>query len=373
MQVRTATPKTEVELGPSVNTSVTVDPSIDTTLLEGLEFACRPDCGLCCYATPAVDRAERAELLHIAPESTFVSDARGGTYIAARPQGGACQFLAQNRCRVHAARPFPCAVFPVIVHAGTRFQASAVLSCPGVSIAGRADPGSSRALPPPRGLDTEFGRAEARCRSEDGRRALASARRDGQRVERALEREGLWVPTLQVRESLRARIPLPDSSDFPVEDPPELEEGEEALPLFFDDRLGPVAIAGHAGGWQLVELQEKGGIRAWLGVWPPPTRMPQLEAAAERALRDYLAYWLERDALFGFVHMAMIEEPSGEDVLVRVTRELRGIGATVVARARVRASGRGGISPSLAEADIERGIRASDADLLDRAGWTVQL
>jgi hypothetical protein len=264
-------------------------------------------------------------------------------------------------------------VFPVIVHAGTRFQASAVLSCPGVSISGAVDPGGVRALGPPRGLETELGRAEARCRSEEGRRALAAARRDGQRVERILEREGLWVPTLQVRASLRGRIPLPDSSDFPVEDPPELEEGEEVLPLFFDDRRGPVAIAGHAGGWQLVELQEAGGIRAWLGVWPPPTRMPRLDAGAERALREYLAYWLERDALFGFVHAAMLEEPSGEDVLIRITRELRWIGATTVARARVRASGRGASAPVLAEPDIARGIRASDADLLDRAGWTVQL
>ncbi|NNN17153.1 MAG: YkgJ family cysteine cluster protein [Thermoplasmata archaeon] len=349
------------------------DSRLDTTLLEGLEFACRPDCGLCCYATPAVDRAERAELLQIAPESTFIADARGRAYIPARPQGGACQFLAQSRCSVHAARPFPCAVFPVIVHAGTRFQASAVLSCPGVSIPGAVDPGGVRALGPPRGLETELGRAEARCRSEEGRRALAAARRDGQRVERILEREGLWVPTLQVRASLRGRIPLPDSSDFPVEDPPELEEGEEVLPLFFDDRRGPVAIAGHAGGWQLVELQEAGGIRAWRGVWPPPTRMPRLDAGAERALREYLAYWLERDALFGFVHAAMLEEPSGEDVLIRITRELRWIGATTVARARVRASGRGASAPVLAEPDIARGIRASDADLLDRAGWTVQL
>ncbi|MFZ0698629.1 MAG: YkgJ family cysteine cluster protein [Thermoplasmata archaeon] len=356
-----------------MNGGTTSDDPIDTVLLRGVEFACRPDCGLCCYATPAVDPAERTALLQIAPESEFLSGERDTTFIAARPEGGACQFLSGNRCRVHSARPFPCAVFPIIVHAGTRFQASVVHSCPGIAAFGRVGSTSSPAIPSPRGLDSELARAGVRCRSPEGQRALAAARRDGLRVERMLAREGLWVPTPQVRESLRGRIPMPDSSNFPVEDPPELEEGEELLPLFFDDRTGPVAIAGHAGGWQLVELREQGGVHAWLGVWPPPSRMPSLEPAAERALRGYLEYWLERDALFGFVHLAMLEEPSDEDVVARVARELRSIGATVVARARVRASARGAIAPSLTEADIDRGIRASDADLLDRAGWTVQL
>lgn len=346
---------------------------MDTALLGGVEFACLPGCGLCCYATPIVDRAERVALLQIAPESTFLPGEAGGAYIAARPGGGACQFLSQNRCTVHTARPFPCAVFPVIVHAGTRFQASAVLSCPGVSLAGRGGGVEAAAIGKPRGLDAEIARAEQRCRSGEGVRALSAARREGNRVERFLEREGLWVPVQEVRDALRGRMPLPDPSDFPVEDPPELEEGEELLPIFFDDRAAPVAIAGHVGGWQLAELQEGGGVAAWLGVWPPPTRLPRLEPGAERALLRYLDYWLERDALFGFVHRAMLEEPSSENVRGRVLRELRWIGAMVLARARVRASARGSTTASLSEIDIDRGIRASDADLLDRVGWTVQL
>lgn len=351
--------------------ATTQDP-VDVSLLQGVDFACRPDCGLCCYATPAVDRSERAALLQIAPESTFLSSEGAAAFIAARPAGGACQFLNRSRCTVHDARPFPCAVFPVIVHAGMRFQASVVLSCPGVSLS-PVESSSPGTRTRPRGLDAEIARAESRCRSEEGLRSLAMARRDGRRVQRMLERKGRWVPTEEVRQSFRGNVPFPSSADFPIEAPPELEEGEELLPLFFDGRSGPVAIAGHAGGWQLVELQEEGGVAAWLGVWPPPTRMPTLDRNAERALRSYLGYWLERDALFGFVHTAMVEEPSTEDVRARVARELRWIGATVVARARVRASARGSATTTLTEVDIDRGVRATDADLLDRAGWAVQL
>jgi Fe-S-cluster containining protein len=347
---------------------------LDVSLLGGIEFACRPDCGLCCYATPAVTTVERSALLQIEPEATFLTGERDAAYIAGRPGGGACQFLSHQRCSVHTARPFPCAVFPVIVHAGDRFQASAVLSCPGVSLSWPAfGPDGGRTRDHPRGLATEMRHAEERCRSSSGKQALATARRSGRRVARVLEQDGRWVPTAEVRQALRGRISLPQSSDFPVEDPPSLEEGEELLPLFFDARAGPLAIAGHAGGWQLVELREEGGVRAWLGVWPPPTRMPPLEEAAERLLRSYLGYWLERDALFGFVHAAMIEEPSGDDVVARTVQELHWIGATVVARARIRASAAGRTSPTLTAPDIDHGIRATDADLLDRPGWTAQL
>ncbi len=347
---------------------------MDVALLEGVDFTCRPDCGLCCYATPAVTAAERSGLLQIQPESTFLAGERDAAYLAARPEGGACQFLSHRQCSVHRARPFPCIVFPIIVHAGDRFQASVVLSCPGVSLSPPAGRENSRHRSvPPRGLISELQRAEERCRSSSGQQALATARRSGRRVERGLEREGRWVPTEEVRSALRGRIPLPESSDFPVEDPPSVEEGEELLPLFFDARAGPVAIAGHPGGWQLVELREEGGVSAWLGVWPPPTRMPTLEGTAEQLLRSYLGYWLERDALFGFVHTAMIEQPSPDDVVARIVQELRWIGATVVARARVRASAAGGTSPILTATDIDRGIRATDADLLDRPGWTAQL
>lgn len=366
-------PKAMSGFGPGVTGASRTGEPIDVALLGGIEFECRPDCGLCCYATPAIDRTEQTRLLRIAPESTFIFPDRDPSYLAARPEGGACQFLHQNRCRIHPARPSPCVIFPIVLHASDRFQASVVLSCPGVSLGGRAGARRAASLPLARGLDGELRRAEARCRSEEGREALASARRDGQRVERRLQKEGRWIPTPEVRASLRERLPLPDSSDFPVDDPPPLEAGAELLPLYFDGGEGPVAIAGHAGGWQLVELQETGGVRSWLGVWPPPTRMPPLEPAAEQALRDYLGYWLERDALFGFAHNAMVEEPSGEDVLARVARELRYIGATVVTRARIRASAQGRIAASLTEVDIDRGIRASDADLLDRAGWTVPL
>ena len=337
-------------------------PELDTQLLDGFGFVCRPDCGLCCYASPRIARPELRELLAAAPEAQLV--ARGSDrFLAARPHGGACQFLTERRCGVHAARPSPCREFPVTVHVGERLQASLVLSCPGLDLRPLlADaPGA-----PARAFEGELAAVRRRIDASVQGRVDAAARRR-RRLVRALEAEGLWMSEAEVRRRLRARAPLPGAEEFPVEDPPEVSEGWEQLPLFFDGRAGPVGISRAMGGWALHELSPMGGAAHELGVVPPPTRPPTTTEEGAAVLARYLDYWLDRDAFFGSVLLGSAE--ARLPVLTVAELELRAVGAQVLVRAEVRAKLRGLPSDPLSAAAIADGIRATDQDWLDRPTW----
>ncbi len=164
---------------------------------------------------------------------------------------------------------------------------------------------------------------------------------------------------------------MPRPEDFPCEDPPEAADGLERLPLFFDGRPGPVALAGGLGGWELLELRATGGSEP-LGVVPPPDRPPELSVEGQELLRGYLSYFLERDALFGTV-IPTIGADSSATVRDEVEAELRAIGAMVLSRADVRKRGLRGGSGALSARDVEEGIRATDQDLLDRPTWGARL
>ncbi len=172
----------------------------------------------------------------------------------------------------------------------------------------------------------------------------------------------------EVRRSLRARTPLPVPTDFPVADPPSANDGLELLPLYFDERAGPVALAAGLGGWEALELRPSGGIARHLGVIPPPSTLPSLDSRGERLLIGYLRYFLERDLLFASVIPQMAESDEGS-VEEWIEAELRGIGATVVSRAVVRSKLRGGADEPLTESAVAAGIRATDQDLLDVPTW----
>ena len=341
-------------------------PLLDERLLGGFSFACRPDCGLCCFASPRITNDDRRALLAIAPAAEIVARGRD-RFLAARPEGGACQFLQANRCGVHGGRPTPCRQFPIHVHVGERLQATLVLSCPGLDLRGLAVPPAERRHRPAIGLDDELGAVRGQIQGETEER-LVQARRRRRRIVRRLESQGRWIPESEVRVALDSRIPLPSPRQFEVEDPPSAEDGLEQLPLFFDGRPAPVAIARSLGGWEILELRSEGGVERALGVYPPPDRPPVLSAEGERRLTDYLRYWLERDALFGTVLFEMVESDEGT-ALEWVESELLRIGAITVARASVRARLRGEDGRRLAEDDIDRGIRATDQDLLDRPTW----
>jgi Fe-S-cluster containining protein len=345
--------------------SIGAAPELDVGLVNGFSFTCRDDCGLCCFTTPRVRASERAPLLRIVPELELLEN-DGGTFVASRPNGGACELLAGHRCRAHAARPTPCREFPVATHIGQRIQATLVLSCPGLDLEPLRDwrpPGPG----PGSGLEGELASVRARIDATTRRRVDEATRRRA-RLARALEREGRWVDEGAVRAKLRSEVPLPGPDDFPVEDPPSTGDGLELLPLFFDGRAGPVAIASDERGWALLELRPEGGIDRTVAIVPPPSTVPELTDAADRVLRGYLQYWLARDALFGAVHLEMLASDRG-DVTEWVEDELRRIGALTLARADLRVRARTGVARRLADGDVLDGIRAVDQDLLDRRTW----
>jgi Fe-S-cluster containining protein len=341
-------------------------PPLDVDLLRGFGFACRPDCGLCCYAEPRVNPEEKQRLIRIVPDAEFVGRS-ADEFLAAAPDGGACRLLSQNRCTAHAARPHPCREFPLTAHVGTRLQATVVLSCPGVDLSALARYSPTEGGGPRLGFPTELAALRERVDTSVGKRLDASARRR-RKVVRRLESDDRWVEESEVRATLGESIPLPSDADFPAEDPPSAEEGVELLPLFFDDRTSPVALSKGLGGWELLELRPEGGISNSLGVVPPPNHRPTVRADAQDTLRGYLRYWLARDGLFGTVHLRMMEASDGT-VTEWVEEELRAIGAIVLSRAEVRAKVRRGETGELSRADVEAGVRATDQDLLDRESW----
>ncbi len=335
---------------------------LDTRLLAGFRFACRPDCGLCCYTAPALREGDLAPLLAIAP--SFRPEGRSPGFVPSHANGGACTFLATNRCSVHAARPGPCAEFPLSAHAGPRVQLTLVLSCPGVDLDPLADPErSARGGPPDPSLGSELAAVRRAVRSLDP----ADRNRAERSWARALRGLGLDTASIETaRSRLRTDLPMPRPDDLAAVPVPEESEGLDRLPLFFDARYGRVALAGGDEGVELLALREGGGIERRLASFAYPDHLPRIGAEGDRLLRGYLAYVLERD---GFVGAALDRtEARGEDGLIdRCREDLRELGAAVVSRAVYRTWLDGGSAEGLDADAIASGIRATDADYLDRA------
>jgi len=336
--------------------------TLDQRLVDGFAFACRPGCGLCCYAAPAVTPTERSRLIQIAPELAWDDPLDA---VPARPDGGACRFLTSCRCTVHEARPFPCATFPIGVHLGPRAQASVVLSCPGLSLSGlgrRSDrPGSQTAS----GLDSELGAvlAELARVGEVERRAIGSD------WTRAMRRAGLRpdVAALdRVRATVRSDHLSPSVEDVVATPLPAESDGLEMLPLFFDAEFGRVALADAEGGADVLAIREGGGVGERLASFRRPERIPRTSEEATVLLRGYLDYVLERDATIGATVLEGVAQDPTE-VAAEVRRTVAEIGGAVLARSYWRCQLHGRSGESLSEQDVADGIRATDADYLDRA------
>ena len=346
---------------------------IDTSLLAGFVYACRPECGLCCYAEPLVSADDRPKLLSIAAEPPLVTRGRF-EFVRSRPDGGACSLLEGNRCRAHAGRPSPCREFPVTVHVGARLQATAVLTCPGVRL-DRLD-GYDPEAPAgaPLGFEDELRSVRARAGRSAARRVDESVRRR-RRIQRALADQDRWEEEDDVRRDLTPRLPellgALDASEM-ADPPPRSEDGLERLPLIGPGARGPLALASGLGGWELLELAPEGGIAAERGVAMPAARPPALAPEARRRVEGYLRYWLSRDALFGTVHLAMLDHDAGT-VAEWTAAELQRVAATTLARSHVLAAIARGPVDLLRAADLEAGIRATDQDLLDRPTWGARL
>jgi Fe-S-cluster containining protein len=269
---------------------------VDYQLLEGFSFHCRTDCGLCCYATPAADAAELVSLRTQHPETQVSPGGGGFVLLNARPNGGSCQFLVENRCGCRDVRPFPCREFPLIVHLGTRAQVALVLSCPGLDLAAlqspaRADLRSGH----PDGLEEEL---EAVRRGLEERPIGVRLRRAGARLRRVLRERGLPVDwdLNDLRTNMRADVLTPGRHDFPVPDPPDTGGSLAEAPLSFHRKYGRIAWTSTPDGWALVAVREGGGVERRVGTFTAPDTPPSLAPAGARVLEGYRRYLLRRDA-----------------------------------------------------------------------------
>lgn len=338
----------------------------DYRLVAGFGFRCLPGCGLCCFTTPAVAPEERARLIQLDPATPLLEGTDGWARIASRPEGGACHFLRAERCECHAVRPATCAEFPLTVHAGARAQVSVVLTCPGVDLAPLARWGEGSptgAVATSLRSELEAVRLEVARAETTGQLRWAAQR--WQSVERRLRRAGIWQPPEEVRRALQGGLDQMIPVLLSEEDAPEEDEELEALPLFYDEKFGRVAWRQHPAGVEFLALQESGGIKAHLEVLAPPSRSPGLEQDARTMLCGYLAYLLARDATLSAAYeLLLVVEPELPELLVAA--DLRAAANQVIRMATLRralGSGRRGL---LTREDIERGIRATDMDLLDR-------
>lgn len=335
---------------------------LDIELLRGFRFACRPGCGLCCFANPAVTAQERPRLLQLAPAPELLSGDEGYWFLANRPDGGACELLDGTRCRGHAARPFPCRSFPISVHLGLRAQASVVLSCPGLDLRVLDGYPDTVARPDPIGLDDELGsvreelaRPELAASAVDARDAFLDA------VDRQRSRSD-WVDPLEFRRNLRRQRDWEGLDGYP-EPAPRDDEGLDAIPLTFDPDLGVVGVSGEEERWTVRRMREAGGA-VELGTYDLPAEPPRLDGAARRLLRGFLCYQLDRDATLGqLLSRRRGTKIDWEEELWAAVDEAA---AMVVTRAAVLALARGESPETLGADGLLRGIRAADADLLDR-------
>ena len=334
-------------------------PELDRSLLQGFSFACRPDCGLCCYASPVVTATEKARLIQLEPSLDWTEPRRA---IPSRAGGGGCQYLRSNRCRVHEARPFPCAEFPIAVHLGPRAQATLVLSCPGLSAMPPSSGGTKREGRAPVGLEAELRAVE----QELGRLPVAEWRRAEGTWRRAARTVDASDPLLRTSRAA-ARRSNPGISAEAARDPtiPTEADGLDRLPMFFDERFGRVAIAASGEQVDLLVLRENGGIDRRLATFPRAVQPPSLTADAARRLAAYRDHLLERDAFVGAALRA--SEGEGTEAFTdQLASDLdTALGATV-ARGRLRSLLSGRTGGPLSERELVEGIAATDADYLDR-------
>jgi Fe-S-cluster containining protein len=343
-----------------------IAPPLDRRLLEGFRFACRPGCGLCCYASPAVSAPEADRLLRIEPELPLRPDGQEGfRLLASRPDGGACTLLQDARCRHHDLRPYPCRSFPIVTHLGRRAQSALVLSCPGLDLAPLVGEGRPSAGRSPSGLEGEIAAAEAEAARASLFTLLEEATRAEEELLRRRARRGSPDPE-GARAALRKRLPDPDPTGTFALPPPGEDAAIEELPLFFDPAFGRVALRStEVKTYEALEIAERGGVVRRIGEIPLPERPPELTSGAARLFDGYRRYVLDRDH---FLWSAYFELSSGREGSVPdvLTENLVEISTELLYRSAVLARLHGEPGERLDAPALEAGIRSLDAEVLDR-------
>jgi Fe-S-cluster containining protein len=338
------------------------EPPLGLELLNGFRFECRPDCGLCCFASPAVTKRERAALLAIEPKAPFDRGDGPYSFISPRGEGGACHFLSSQRCRVHPQRPFACREYPLLVHVGVRVQATLVLTCPGVDLSA-LDAYATGTPPtsPPVGFDAEISTVRAELAASDA----GTWAREGRSLLRSASRRWVIDPPaepgpVESLPELPGGIP-PGTAVLELPDP---ADGVEVRPLVYLAGRGVVSMWSDSAGVGIDRVVESGGETETDGIYRSPAGSISVANDGERRMRGYLAYVARRDLLLWQRLAAGPSEAS--DIGVELTEELATLAATVVLRASVLAQAMGRPASGLTAADIDLGIRASDADWLDQ-------
>jgi len=328
-----------------------------------MEFRCRPDCGLCCFATPAADRSEQRALLTILPSLPLLDGPGEYRRIALQGEGGACSVLHGLRCTAHGARPFPCRSYPLSVHIGDRIQATVVLSCPGLVLAGDAQ--GAPAAPAPIGLDDEIASVLQELGRPLAQSSVIRAARDYARAIDRLDAEARWVDPMSLLDERATLVDRALRSAAQLDPLPDLEEGLDALPVTFDPELGRLALGGSEAGSAVVyPLDERGGTPAPLGEYAIPD-LPRLDQQATALLRWYLLYASGRDLLIGQAAHDLLDGGDG-DLEDALAREIEGMRNAVVTRAALLRSVHGDPSGILDRSAVDAGIRATDAEFIDR-------
>lgn len=349
----------------AIRTLVAERDAVDWSLLDGFRFRCRPACGLCCYAEPRVTPDESRELLRIVAELPLIDDPEGQR-IASRGDGGACEFLARSRCQVHDARPSPCRRFPIHLHIGARLQATTVLSCPGLDLENRTPRGSGgRSRATALGLEAEMDATRAALQEVPWRRWVEENERRWRIVRRRFDRLGRWVEPEEIEGALAPRRLELALRGFPPAAPPDASLGLSALPIYRDEAIGIVAFGDHIGGWEMRRLPEDGASSEVLSVVPVPAKPPPIEDTALALLSDYLGLLLRRDLTYWAAAESLRSGAIG-GLLEIVERDLIEFGGLVIARAMAIGSLHGRATDRLGAPQIAEGIRATDAEFLDR-------
>lgn len=291
--------------------------------------------------------------------------AKGWARIASRPNGGACWFLQNEKCRAHSVRPATCREFPLVVHVGPRVQVSVVLGCPGVGLEtlpawAETPPATAEA-----DLAPELAAVAAEVARADATGQIRWALRQRRQVQSRLRKSGQWQSEDEVRAELRKTLGRPIDRLLPPTDLPDASASLDSLPMLYDATLGRVAWREHAGGVEFLTLHEGGGIDRHLGVFPLPLRAPPLGPGARALIGGYRAYLLERDATLSAAYAELAEGRPGQPVEV-VGALLDEATSTVVRMASLRRSLTSAQRGDFIPEDIVGGIRATDMDVLDR-------